>query len=145
MNNYDHLPNAKYIDLLLNSLKDKCDVEIWNDVFSALSLKGYIDDEKMVNIWDDCTYKIDKLSRNDIFQIIKNHIFSGFVCNSHTNGTGSMIILDAILVLLTYDDCGYLLESELSEIELLGKLGMEPAIMLWAAAMVLQKIKESHV
>jgi len=49
---------------------------------------------------------------------------------------------DAILALIAYDDCAYMIESEVDEIKILAKLGDQKAILLLPACIVFNEIRQ---
>lgn len=52
----------------------------------------------------------------------------------------SMIAQAAIVCLITHKDCGYMMDSDISELKLLVKLGDERAILLYPACLALRRI-----
>jgi len=49
---------------------------------------------------------------------------------------------DAIIALITYDDCAYMVESDIDEIKILAKLGDQRALLLLPACIVFNETKE---
>ena len=90
-----HLPNAKYIDLVLASIKAH--------------------PEKWVAAWD--------AARDAVRDAVR----------------------DAIAALIAYDDCAYMLESEVGELKILAALGDPRAILLLPACIAFSSIKEMEM
>ena len=48
---------------------------------------------------------------------------------------------DAIIALIAYDDCGYMIESEVGELKIIAAFGNQPAILLLPACIVFNETK----
>lgn len=137
MNNlWKDLPNSKYLDLLLDSVNDK---DTWTYIFNTLP--EYIDDQSILVSWRIAAGKLHELNRKEIFSRFREEIEKRFRSG---NPSGKMIVVDAALALISYDDHGYLFDSDPSEVKMLAKLGVVPADLLWGATRVIQEIKNSH-
>jgi hypothetical protein len=51
------------------------------------------------------------------------------------------VIKRSVVALFAYDDCGYMIETEVDEIKMLAKLGDKRAILLLPACIVFNEIK----
>ena len=51
----------------------------------------------------------------------------------------------AIIALIAYDDCGYMIESEIGELKIIAKLGDQKAILLLPACIVLNKLTKASI
>jgi hypothetical protein len=133
-NAWDHLPNAKHIDLVLHILKQYR--KYWrtkNKDISSTSL------DKAWKITYDC-------------MTIKNRIPEWNYLYNATYGTDSRAWQAdcrtsaawlAIMALIVYDDCAYMLDSDPCELEILAKFGDERAILLLPACKAFAAIKEN--
>ena len=97
-----HLPNAKYIDRVVASIKTH--PKIWEAVWDATRNAAW------EAVWDA------------------------------TRNAASNAAWDAILALVAYDDCAYLLDCEPDELRILGKLGDHRAILLLPACIAFKDI-----
>lgn len=116
-----HLPNAKQIDRLLNDLRTNLDR--WNvaehnciDSVFAAELRG---------AWS-IAWDIARDNRSIIWDIL---------CDPRDNRNTALNY--AVLALIAYDDCAYLLDRELDYVEVLARLGDARAILLYPACYAL--------
>jgi hypothetical protein len=101
------LPNAKYIDLVIDSLKK-------NPV--SYSAAG---DASRGAVWD--------ASRGAVWDAARTAAWN------------------AILALIAWDDCGYLLEENPEDAKILALLGHQAAVLLYPACVALQNTKELEI
>ena len=115
MNKWAHLPNAKRIDWVLASLKDY--TKEWDVAWSAV--RGAV-----------CY-----VTRDEVWKAIKNKT------RNAAWSVARSASLDAILTLVAYDDCGYMLESDVGELKILAAFGDTKAILLLSACIVFNETK----
>ena len=117
---WSHLPNAVHIDRVIASVKSRPDQ--WGIAQNAVNDKDW-------NVaWDKATADITNWV--DVWDTVWN-----FVRNT--------VARDALLCLIAYDDCAYMLDSEVGELKILAALGDHKAILLLPACVALNAIKNS--
>jgi len=116
-----HLPNAKHIDWAIDSVK--ANPEKWNATYDEIWDAAY------VAVWDAAWTAEWTAARNAAFDSVRNT-------------ANNAAAWGAILALIAYDDCGYMIESEVDEIKILAKLGDQRAILLLPACIVFNETKE---
>ena len=118
-NQWDDLPNAKYIDAILASAEDPY----------SWSAKEYPDNFTVIDsVWTESIQIADNLGRL-------------------TARTSALVLIDgsrwparaAVGALIAWDDCAYMLSAELSEVQLLSCLGDPRAVMLLPARKILDQ------
>ena len=115
MTDWDNLPNAKHIDRILADVK--INPEKWNAaVNGARNVAG--DDA-----WDAARNATINAARNAAWDAAWDAVRS------------------AIIALVAYDDCAYLLDEKPEDVKMLALLGNTAAILLYPACVVLQKEK----
>ena len=125
-----HLPNAKHIDWVLASLK--VHPKKWE---GARQRRSMAKDEAWDAAWDAASDAARNLPRNVAWDAAtvwdeSNAMVSGF----HS-------ARDAISALVAWDDCAYMIESEIGELKILAKLGDPRAILLLPACIVFNETK----
>lgn len=124
MNSWDHLPNAKYIDLLIESVTGNIDMY-------------HATEEMDHKIWEPAYFEIcDMMYESESHNIILDSI-------NLTLGTCGFCLNDAISALILYDNYGHLLDSAPKEVELFAKLGITAAILILPTCKVFNKLKET--
>ena len=112
-----HLPNAAHIDRILASLKKN--PEKWDEAQYAAQYAARAAAHTVA--WDVATYEVKKIVRNAARDAAWNTAW------------------DAILALLAWDDCAYMLELPEDALKLLRAVGNEQAISLSVAANILKE------
>jgi len=117
-----HLPNAKHIDWVLASLK--ANPKKWAAVWYA--------------IWD-AAYgaaldAIDDAGRYETFDAANNAAYN--TASDTARDAARSAAYDAILALIAYDDCAYMIESEIGELKIIAAFGDPRAILLLPACIV---------
>jgi hypothetical protein len=121
MNAWSHLPNAKYIDLILADLKKNPDD--WSHAYSVVKRAAY--NAVFNTVWN----AVWNAARYDAWDAAKN------AANNAANG--------AILALIAYDYCSWILNEKPEDIKLLAVLTQEPQyVLLYPAVLALEKSKE---
>ena len=124
---WSHLPNAKHIDLVFESIKKYPDK--WSDA------KGEVWKESWKKIHSMCYNRCGEAwfqIREEIWNISR---YSTDQWRTYINGR------NAITSLFLYEDCAYLLYSDPEEVEVLANLGSIPAILLFPACIVFNNTK----
>jgi len=121
-----HLPNAKHIDWVIASLK--ANPKKW---YAARTTAW---DAAVPAAWDaawDAVY-------NEAWRAANNAAWAAAydVANEAAWLAVFYAARDAIVALIAYDDCAYMIESEIDEIKILAKLGDPRAILLLPACIV---------
>ena len=120
-----HLPNAKHIDRILADLKKNSDK--WNAVWDAA--RGAA--------WDAARNAASDAARNATRSAAWN---AASDAASDAAWTAAWTAAwDAILALIAYDDCAYLLDEKPEYVQMLGLLGNQAAVLLYPACLALQK------
>jgi hypothetical protein len=125
-NPWDHLPNAKHIDALIASVK--AHPEEW--VAARYAERGEAWDEAWGAAWDAA------------WNAAGDAAYYAARCAAW--GAAWDAAWDAIIALIAYDDCAYMLDSDPSELEIIAKFGNERAILLLAACNAFSIIKEKE-
>jgi len=131
-NAWDHLPNAKYIDLVLASLKANPDEwhTAWLDAHDATwnvkrdVASRALRNELWVEFWDALWDATKRLEASD---------------------TPINAAWTVILALVTCNDCAHMLDSELDDLRILSKLGSHPATLMIPAAIAFRLIREKEL
>ena len=123
------LPNAKHIDRILADLKKNPDK--WNAAWNAArgtawdAARGAAWDAAWTAAWDavwDATRDATRSAASDAAWTAARTAARG-----------------AILALIAYDDCAYLLDEKPEHVQMLALLGNEKALLLYQACVALQK------
>ena len=123
---WSHLPNAKYIDLALESLKSH--PLLWTDAWNKTYPNGppAALDAALGAAWN--------ATRNAVWVAAVDATWAAAVDATR----------DAILALIAYDDCGYMLESDVDELRILAAFGDPRAILLVPACLAFSMIKSQE-
>ena len=141
MTHWDHLPNAKHIDWVLASLK--ANPKKWAAAYNAANNAAY-------NTASDTAYYLVKDAARTVaydaafdaaFDAARDAARDAAYYAAWNTAWNSAT--DAILALIAYDDCGYMIESEIDEIRILAKLGDQKAILLLPACVVFNETKSA--
>jgi len=119
------LPNAKHIDRILADLKKNTDR--WSATRNAAS-------DATRNAAVDAAWNA---ARNAARTAAWNAAWDAVWDAARGAAWGSA--RDAILALIAYDDCIYLLDEKPEYVQMLGLLGNQQAILLYPACLALQK------
>jgi len=123
-----YLTNAKYIDMIMYSLKEK-ENTAWAAVYDAAYNAAY--DAAWVAAWD-AAYTARGEAWNAIYDAADD-VADDAVYNAAYN---------AVRALIAWDDCGYLLEEKPEDVKKLALLGNQAALLLYPACVALQQAKE---
>ena len=119
------LPNAKHIDLLLADLEKNPDK--WSAARSAAW--DAASDAAWTAAWTAAWDAVWDAARGDAMSAASDAAWDAAM----TAGCG------ALLALIAYDDCAYLLDEKPEHVQMLALLGNEKALLLYQACVALQK------
>ena len=114
-----HLPNAKYIDVVLASAE--AHPAKWAGAWGKTYPNG------MTVAWAAALDAVQGAARDAVWDAVWRSTW------------------DAALALIAYDDCAYMLESEVGELKILAALGDPRAILLLPACIAFNSIKEMEM
>jgi len=139
---WEHLPNAKHIDRILADLKKNPNrwsaawtaewTAEWNAAMTAArnaawSAERYAAwDAARTAAWGSARYAAGDAARYSAWTAAR-----GDARGAAASG--------AILALITYDDCAYLLDEKPEHVQMLGLLGNQAALLLYPACVAMQK------
>lgn len=119
---WDHLPNAKHIDRVIASLKE-------HDV--AWGAAMYAARDAWSVAWDAARNAAQDAARDVAWDSARN---------AAQDAAGG-----AILALIAWDDCGYMIESGVGELRILAAFGDQRALLLLPACIVYHKTIDQPV
>jgi len=126
-----HLPNAKHIDWVIASLK--AHPQKWNaaryEAFDAAWYAG------RTAAWDATRDAARDAARNAAWGAAWGAAWDA----AWDAARGAAF--DAIAALIAYDDCAYMIESEVGELKIIAKLGDPRAILLLPACIIYNETK----
>jgi hypothetical protein len=124
---WSDLPNAKFIDLVMDSVKKN--PAAWDAAWDAArnAASGAARNAAWNAAWDAAWYA----ARNAAWYA------------EWTAARGAA--RGAILALIAWDDCGYLLEENPEDVKMLALLGNQAAVLLYTACLALQNTKELEI
>jgi len=127
-----HLPNAKHIDWVLASLKAR--PEKWVAAYDVVRNAAW--NAARDAAWD--------AARNAAWDAARKAAWDAALDAAMDAAwyAAWYAAKDAIVALIAYDDCAYMIESEIDEIKILAKLGDPRAILLLPACIVFNETKE---
>jgi hypothetical protein len=133
-NPWDHLPNAKHIDDIIASIK--AHPKEWSAARDAArdAARG----AARVASWGAAKGAARKVEWGAAYYAAR------VAAGGATQGAVRDAAWDAILALIAYDDCAYMLDSDPGELEILAKLGDERAILLLPACKAFAAINKIH-
>jgi len=133
---WSHLPNAKHIDWVIASAK--AHPEKWTAAYTAAraAARNTAYDAASDAAWDATRGAAYDAARNTAYDAASDAAW-------YATRTAAWYAADnAIVALVAYDDCAYMIESEVDEIKILAKLGDQKAMLLLPACIVFNKTKE---
>jgi hypothetical protein len=122
-NHWDHLPNAKHIDAILVSVK--AHPKEWSAAWDATSDAAYY------------------AAKNAVWGAARKVAWDAAWDASWVAASGAAryAAWDAIITLIAYDDCAYMIDSNPGELEIIAKFGNEKAMLLLPACKAFAAIK----
>ena len=131
---WDCLPNAKHIDQVLASLKSH--PKKWRTSSEAAKR-----DITWLEAWNAAWCSEDAVGRYNIWYTAWNA--ANAITYKATYDAAWYAAKGAILALIVYDDCGYMIESEVGELKIIAKLGDPRAILLLPACIIYNETKST--
>ena len=116
-NPWDHYPNAKHIDKVLAHVKANPDK--WNND------KAF----EQTAMWNEAWFALQKDAWDEVWATITLH--------APNWGISRWSVPGVLHALITYDDCGYMLDFTPEQIHLYACLGMPAAVLLEPAVRVM--------
>ena len=132
-NAWADLPNAKHIDRILADLKRNPDK--WSATRNAArtATRNAAWNAAWGAAWDDAWDAVSEDARDDAWYAARSAAWNAAETAAWDAAQ------DAILALIAYDDCAYLLDEKPEHVQMLGLLGNQVAILLYPACVALQK------
>ena len=115
-----HLPNAVHIDRVLAS--GKANPGQWKKLWVSGRAVAWVEAQ---NVLKD-------QGRSAVWEEVRDA----------ARDTPQYAVLEAILALVAYDDCAYMLDSDPGELAILAKFGDPRAVLILPACEILHSIKE---
>ena len=136
---WSHLPNAKHIDWVNASLK--ANPGNWTAAWDAVWDAAYdaVRDEAWYVVCDEARTKAFDAART----AARTAAYYTARDAARTAATEAAFdaATDAIVALIAYDDCAYMIDSEMDELKILAKLGDQRALLLLPACIVFNETK----
>ena len=126
-----HLPNAKHIDWVLASLK--ANPEKWNAAYYTAWTAA------RAAAW----YEARNAARFEAFDAAWYAACDAAYDMARTKAYDAS--RGAILALIVYDDCGYMIESEIGELKIIAAFGDTRAILLLPACNVYNELTKTSI
>lgn len=126
---WSKLPNAIHIDCILNSIQS----EEWTDAACISAASSITDTAALNQSW----FKTLTLCRQDEREAIYDTYPLKFMESHRT-------MYVALVALIAWDDCAYLLECDAEHVKLLSALGNHAATLIYPAINILNKIKNQQ-
>ena len=122
------LPNAKYIDMILYSLKTE------NTAWVAVKDAG----------WNAAWDAARLAARDTAWDAAKDAAYNAAwdAAWGAARDAAWVAAWDAVRALIAWDDCGYLLDEKPEDVKMLALLGNQAAVLLYPACIALNKSKE---
>lgn len=132
MNSWAHLPNAVHIDRILLSFK--LYPYQWNEA------SGIICDEAQDEARGEVFAATYEARRSTVYSTVWSAAWA-----SAAWSTSWDVLRGALMCLVAYDDCAYMIDSDVGELKILAAFGDEKAILLLPACIVFNAIRELNV
>ena len=124
-NDWDHLPNAKHIDRIFQSVKDDPQAWAWAAAWDAVRDAAW--EAARVAARDAAT---------DAARYAAIHAAGDALWAAWAAWEAAW---DTVMALIAWDDCAYLLDTDPDKVRVLALLGQPAAILLLPAVTVFQK------
>ena len=136
---WNNLPNARYIDWVLSSLEKY--PEKWvavRDISGPESLysKQWAEAAKVM------PWKTRKEIESAVQEVARNIAMS--VATEGTWRAAWNAAIEACVAFIIWDDCSYMLESDVGELKILASLGDPRALFLFPACIIFNETKELY-
>ena len=133
---WSHLPNAKHIDWVIASIK--VNPEKWTAAYTAAGTAAW------GAAWSAAYNTARTPARGAAWNAACTAAYDE-ACNAARDAartTAWYAATDAIVALVAYDDCAYMIESEIGELKIIAVFGDQRAILLLPACIVFNETKE---
>jgi hypothetical protein len=137
-NAWDHLPNAKHIDAILASVK--AHPKEWGAARAAARIA--VSDAAWGAAWGAARGAAWGAARGASWDAARGAEWDAASSAAYYTAKGAAG--DAIVALIAYDDCAYMLNSNPCELEIIAKFGDERAILLLSACKAFAAINKIH-
>jgi len=138
-----HLPNAKHIDWVLSSVK--ANPKKWDAASDTAwdAARGAARDAA----WDAAYGVAWGAAWNAAWNAARGAAWNAawVAARNAARNAAYYGASGAIIALIAYDDCGYMIESEIGELKIIAKLGDQKAILLLPACIVLNKLTKASI
>jgi len=130
-----HLPNSKHIDWVIASLKvhPKKWAAAWN---AARNVAWYAASDAA---WGAARDAARDAAYDAAFDAADDAAFDA------ADDAACDAACDAILALIAYDDCAYMIESEIGELKIIAAFGDQRAILLLPACIVYNELTKTSI
>ena len=126
MNEWSHLPNAAHIDRILADLKANL------DRWAAANFAAY-------SVAYDAACDAGTTAAYSVAYAAARNAAEDAACDA-----GTTAALAAILALIAYDDCVYLLDEKPEDVHMFALLGQPAAILLYPACLAFAEEKRQY-
>jgi hypothetical protein len=124
-NDWDYLPNAKHIDFVLEHVKH---LDAW------ASLRWVIGTAAWSAAWNATKSVTGNKVSHAVWDSLQDAVWNA---TWHLSDGARDVLWDALGALIAFDDCAHLLYSDPKEVEILAKLGVHAAVLLFPATVVI--------
>ena len=133
------LPNAKYIDMIMYSLKENTAWVAVKDT-ARVAVKDTARDAAYYAAFNAAKGAAKGAACDAAYNAARDAAWVAVKDTARDAAKGAA--WDAARALIAWDDCGYLLEETPEDVKMLALLGNQAAIMLYPACVALNKSKE---
>jgi len=150
-NEWDHLPNAKYIDLVLASVKANPDewAAAWDEknVRNTRDTRNAAHDAARCAAYDAAREEAWKAAWAAAWKAAWAAAWDAvsYPAREEARQAVWLAAWDAIAVLIAWDDCAHMLDSEPDDLWLLSKLGVTAATPMILASIAFKLIREKQI
>jgi len=155
-NHWSHLPNAKHIDWVLASLK--VHPKKWHAAWSA-AYNTARTTARVASYNTACNASYNTACNAAYDEACNAAYYTAWTtarkaawnaaCDEARKAasfsSASSSVYDAILALVAYDDCGYMIESEVGELKIIAAFGDTRAILLLPACIVFNELTKTSI
>jgi hypothetical protein len=134
MTAWAHLPNAKHIDWVLASI-NKYPTWWCHANTTAYHNMSDIENHAWCNAWHYINSLDDPEKRQWAWESAKKIAYRCYIWGLRNTAA------NVIMALIAYDDCGYMIESDIGELKLIAAFGDPRAILLLPACIVYNETK----
>ena len=137
MSEWSHLPNAKHIDRILDSINSN--PAKWRDAARGVAWDAASDAARGV-AWDAARYAAWRAARDAVRDAARDAARDAVRDAVRDAAVGAALdaAVDAILALLAWDECAYLLQEKPEHVLVLAGLGIESALLLLPACIAME-------